>query len=86
MSSSLLSLTLSVLATNLLAQNSNGPYPRPEAKFSIQLERNIAVPMRDGVRLAIDVWRSNSGGAGERSPCLLLTTRYWRSLDLTHDA
>jgi putative CocE/NonD family hydrolase len=43
--------------------------------------RSIYVPMRDGVRLAVDVWSAAS--EGQRSPCLLLTTRYWRSLDLS---
>jgi putative CocE/NonD family hydrolase len=35
--------------------------------------------MRDGVRLAVDVWRAPAAAA---QPCLLLSTRYWRALDL----
>src|SRR5687768_17395579 len=47
---------------------------------------SVYVPMRDGVKLAVDVWRSSAQSATVRSPCLLLTTRYWRSLKLTTDA
>jgi uncharacterized protein len=47
---------------------------------------SVYVPMRDGVTLAVDVWRSNARIETVRSPCLLLTTRYWRSLQLTAEA
>src|SRR4051794_2163009 len=41
---------------------------------------SVYVAMRDGVRLAVDVWRAPD--AEGPCPCLLLSTRYWRALDL----
>src|SRR5690348_10609947 len=63
-----------VLATTLLAQNPSGPFPRPEAKCPSQLERIIAVPMRDGVVLRADLYRP-TGEAG-KLPVVLLRTPY----------
>ena len=39
------------------AQSASGPYPRPVGKHTVAVERSIMVPMRDGVRLATDVYR-----------------------------
>lgn len=38
--------------------------------------------MRDGVRLAVDVWLPANLGANERLPTIFTLTRYWRSYDL----
>jgi len=44
--------------------------------------RSVYVPMRDGVRLAVDVWLPADLGADERLPTIFTLTRYWRSYDL----
>ncbi len=44
--------------------------------------RSVYVPMRDGVRLAVDVWLPTDLGADERLPTIFTLTRYWRSYDL----
>lgn len=47
------------------------PYGGPK-RFSVY------VPMRDGVRLAVDVWLPEGAPAGARFPTILQQTRYWR--------
>lgn len=44
--------------------------------MSITVDRDVRVPMRDGVRLAADVYRPSGSG---RSPCVLVRTPYDRS-------
>lgn len=46
------------------------------------LRRNYSlyVKMRDGTRLAVDVWLPADYRAGERLPVLMRSTRYWRAL------
>jgi putative CocE/NonD family hydrolase len=46
------------------------------------LRRNIShyVRMRDGVRLAVDVWLPPDYHSGERLPVLMRSTRYWRAI------
>lgn len=39
------------------------------------------VRMRDGIRLAADVWTSAAGEGGVRKPVILMLTRYWRAFD-----
>ncbi len=48
------------------------PYPAP--KYAVELERNVMVPMRDGVRLATDLYKPV--GAGSRLPVILIRTQY----------
>jgi uncharacterized protein len=48
------------------------PYPQP--KYRIEVERSIMVPMRDGVRLATDLYKPV--GAGKRRPVILIRTQY----------
>jgi uncharacterized protein len=43
---------------------------------------SVYIPMRDGVRLAADVYLPKDLSAGERIPALLYQTRYWRSMEL----
>src|SRR2546423_520236 len=45
------------------------------------LPRNQAlhIPMRDGVRIAIDIWLPAGLQPGERVPTLMRATRYWRA-------
>jgi putative CocE/NonD family hydrolase len=51
--------------------------------MSEPVRTSVYVPMRDGVRLAVDVWRGP--GKAAAGPALLLTTRYWRAVDLAED-
>ncbi len=61
-----------ILATLLLAALAHaGDYPRNQALY---------VTMRDGVRIAIDVWLPESLEAGEKIPTLMHATRYWRAM------
>ena len=45
------------------------------------LTRNQAlhVPMRDGVRIAVDVWLPDGIQPGDRLPAMMRATRYWRA-------
>ena len=45
------------------------------------LERNQAlhIPMRDGVRIAVDVWLPEGIDPGARLPTMIRATRYWRA-------
>jgi len=51
-------------------------YPRNQALY---------VEMRDGVRIAIDVWLPEYLEAGTRIPTLMQATRYWRAMEHTSD-
>ena len=43
----------------------------------------LYVEMRDGVRIAIDVWLPDTLADGERLPTLIQATRYWRAMQHT---
>jgi uncharacterized protein len=45
-----------------------------EDRYEVEIERNVMVPMRDGVRLATDIHRPL--GAGNRLPVVLIRTPY----------
>ena len=49
------------------------PYPENQA---------LHVTMRDGVRIAIDVWLPETLEEGARIPTLMQATRYWRAYDV----
>ncbi len=57
-----------------------GPFPgyRPPEEGMPRV-RSVYVPMRDGVRIAIDEILPPAIAAGVRVPALLVTTRYWRA-------
>jgi putative CocE/NonD family hydrolase len=42
----------------------------------------LHIEMRDGVRIAIDVWLPDTVRAGARVPTLMRMTRYWRAMDV----
>lgn len=65
---------LASLAVAAHAQNTNGPIPGPAAKYTVAIERNVMVPMRDGVRLATDIYRPE--GTSGRLPVILMRTPY----------
>ena len=48
------------------------PWPAP--KYEARLEENVAVPMRDGVKLATDLYFPK--GADEKAPVILIRTPY----------
>jgi putative CocE/NonD family hydrolase len=61
---------LTLLARVTLAAD----YPRNQALY---------VEMRDGVRIAIDVWLPENLAANEKIPTLIQATRYWRAMQNT---
>jgi len=63
--------SLFVVVLSLLAVTSAADYPRNESLY---------VTMRDGVRIAIDVWLPEGLEDGRRIPALIHATRYWRAL------
>lgn len=56
-----LALTLAAVAATARAQsapaNPGAPYPRPKGAHEVVVERDVMIPMRDGVRLATDIYR-----------------------------
>jgi putative CocE/NonD family hydrolase len=48
--------------------------PFPEPNYAFEVERDVRVPMRDGVRLATDLYRP--AGAGKKLPVILIRTQY----------
>jgi putative CocE/NonD family hydrolase len=49
------------------------PSPSAETEYRMKLEKNIYIPMRDGVRLAADVYRPDSSG---KFPALIALSTY----------
>jgi putative CocE/NonD family hydrolase len=56
------------------SQQSDSSFEPPPAKYDIRSERNIMVPMRDGVKLATDVWFPV--GVQKKLPAILVRTPY----------
>jgi len=67
-----------VLPAGRAAAQSLGPAYTSEATYDVTVAENIMVPMRDGVRLATDVYRPARGGeaASGTFPALLTRTPY----------
>ena len=66
---------MALLATTLIADLSDAAeYPRNQSLY---------VEMRDGVRIAIDVWLPDGLADGEVIPALMQATRYWRAMEHT---
>jgi hypothetical protein len=55
--------------------------PVAAATSSFPRLRSLYVPMRDGVRIAVDVWLPGGLGLDQRIPALMTATRYWRAQD-----
>ena len=68
-------LLLTLVAAILVADLSRAAdYPRNESLY---------VEMRDGVRIAIDVWLPEGLEDGDAIPTLMQATRYWRAMEHT---
>ena len=61
-------------AAPLRGQAPGGPPPPPPARYQYTVEKGVMIPMRDGVRLAANVYRP--AGAGDRLPVVLMRTPY----------
>ena len=55
--------------------------PAAAATSAFPRLRSLYVPMRDGIRIAIDVWLPEGLGQDRRIPALMTATRYWRAQD-----
>ncbi|WP_277969382.1 CocE/NonD family hydrolase [Sphingomonas echinoides] len=51
----------------------------PEPKRAMRPNTSLYIPMRDGVRLAVDLWIPVDGAPAGRMPTVMETTRYWRA-------
>ncbi|MEO8452705.1 MAG: CocE/NonD family hydrolase, partial [Gemmatimonadota bacterium] len=58
----------------LSAQQVGPPIPPPTARYQFEVAKNVMIPMRDGVKLAADLYRPT--GAGERLPVIVIRTPY----------
>ncbi len=56
------------------------PYAWPEAIFPDVVRTSQYLTMRDGVKIAIDLFLPEGLKAGDKLPCIVLSTRYWRSI------
>jgi putative CocE/NonD family hydrolase len=54
----------------------------PQPRFRGMEKFSLYLPMRDGVRIAIDVDLPRGLPSGEKIPALLIQSRYWRSMEL----
>jgi putative CocE/NonD family hydrolase len=51
----------------------------PDGPYEVGPVRSLYVPMRDGIRIAVDVVLPEGQPEGQRVPTILTMTRYWRS-------
>src|SRR5262249_51079908 len=59
-------------------------YARPAAKYEVTVQKDVMVPMRDGVRLATDIYMPT--GAGLRLPVILIRTVYNKNVNAINPA
>lgn len=52
------------------------------ARFDGQITQSFYIPMRDGVRLAVDLILPKGLAPGEKIPALLSQSRYWRAFEM----
>jgi hypothetical protein len=64
------------------SRSSFGEFIPPPARYKGRENYSIYLPMRDGVRIAIDVILPKGLARGETIPALLIQSRYWRSMEL----
>jgi uncharacterized protein len=52
----------------------DGPDPMPSARYEVDTTKNVMVPMRDGIRLATDIYRPK--GVSDKLPVVLIRLPY----------
>ena len=71
----LLAARVPIASAQAPAQPAAGaPYPRPKGAYEVEVERNVMIPMRDGVRLATDIYRPK--GLSGQLPTILIRLPY----------
>jgi putative CocE/NonD family hydrolase len=60
------------------------PIPPPSARYSVRLQKDVMVRMRDGIELSTDLYFPEA--AGERLPVVLMRTPYNKSRQRGHGA
>jgi putative CocE/NonD family hydrolase len=73
----MLVVLVAISSRPLAAQPAGAPYPRPQGKYTVAVDRSVMVPMRDGVRLATDIYRPE--GVVGPLPAILVRTPYNKS-------
>ena len=64
-------------ALDRFAPDPADPYTGPEAKFEVRVETDVMVPMRDGVRLATDLYLPvDPADRGDRLPVVMIRLPY----------
>lgn len=58
-----------------------GALETPPPQYEVEIEKGVCIPMRDGVRLAADLYQPR--GVGERLPCILIRTPYNKDTEAT---
>jgi putative CocE/NonD family hydrolase len=66
------------------AQPTPGAFERPSARYELTVKKDVMIPMRDGVRLATDVYLPL--GAGAKVPVILIRTPYGKNKSPVADA
>lgn len=64
----------SVMVAQPATPDQSGPYPRPAAKYEVRVDKDVMVSMRDGVRLATDLYIPM--GVSEKLPVILVRLPY----------
>ncbi|GAF74168.1 unnamed protein product, partial [marine sediment metagenome] len=59
-----------------------GSFKPPEPDYQGVSIQSFYIPMRDGVKIAIEVVLPENLPPGEKIPALLTQTRYWRAMEL----
>jgi putative CocE/NonD family hydrolase len=75
-------VAIAALGNSLLVAQQPAPLGTCSAapSGSAEIERtSVYVPMKDGVKIAVDVYLPKGRSAGTRLPTILVTTRYWRA-------
>jgi hypothetical protein len=75
---------LTTPATSVAQPPAGAPYPRPVGTHEVLVERAVMVPMRDGVRLATDLYRPKD--VTSTVPTILIRTPYNKSANPNGDA
>ncbi len=67
-------LGFALMSARASAQDSGAPYPRLPGAYPVAIERGVMVPMRDGTRLASDIYRPSD--VSGPLPTILVRTPY----------